>query len=411
MKSKIINDPVHGFLSFPEKEILQIIDHHWFQRLRNISQMGVAHTVYPGAVHTRFLHSLGACHLMGQALDELRFKGFEISDEERLAARLAILLHDVGHGPFSHALEHSLLKSIGHETVSGIVTRNLNKQFGGILDLALNILEADYPKKFLHQLVSSQLDVDRLDYLSRDSFYSGVSEGVIGYDRILKMLTIRNNELAVEEKGIYSVEKFIIARHIMYWQVYLHKTVLGAEMLLVNILKRAKSLSAAGATLAATPALQFFLHNDVSKFDLEQNQALIELFCSLDDADIITAVKSWSKADDPVLALLCKMYVQRNLYKVLLDAPNEAELYASNYQKIQDRLKMEDALMEYFIFRGSTSNSTYNADDARILIAMKDGSIRNLAEMPNSLLNDKMSQSVTKSYLCFFQTHKVLTHQ
>jgi HD superfamily phosphohydrolase len=402
MKSKIINDPVHGFLSFPEPELMLVMDHPWFQRLRNISQMGVAHTVYPGAVHSRFLHSLGACHLMGQALDELKFKGFELSDEERTGARLAILLHDVGHGPFSHALENSLLGEIHHEDVSNLIIQKMNQQFGGILNTALQIFDFTYPKKYLHQLVSSQLDVDRLDYLSRDSFYSGVSEGVIGYDRILKMLTVRNNELAVEEKGIYSIEKFIIARHIMYWQVYLHKTVLGAEMLFVHILKRAKELRLAGHSLFATEALDYFLQHNISKKDLVEKEEVIKLFCDLDDADIIVAIKAWSKSSDKVLATLCKMHLHRKLYKVIFDAEDEQELKEQKMKKAQAKLGFSDQEMKYFVFSGTTSNSTYNSVDARINIALKDGSTKNLADMQHSLVNDKLAQTVTKRYLCYF---------
>lgn len=403
MKSKIINDPVHGFLSFPEPEILRITDHPIFQRLRNIMQMGVAHFVYPGAVHTRFLHSLGACHLMGKALDELHVKGFEVSAEERTAARLAILLHDIGHGPFSHALENSILGDIGHEDVSRVIIKKLNNEFGGMLDTASQIFNYTYPKKYLHQLVSSQLDVDRLDYLSRDSFYSGVSEGVIGYDRILKMLTVSNNELAVEEKGIYSVEKFIVARHIMYWQVYLHKTVLGAELLLVNILKRAKELTASGDKLLATPALAFFLTQTFSKQELETAPEIIDQFCALDDSDIIIAIKSWSDCGDKVLSTLCKMYLHRRLYKVIFDAEDEMNLLDEKKKSAQKSLGLNDREMEYFVFNGTTSNSTYNAADARINIALKDGSTRNLAEMQHSLVNDKLSQTVTKRYLCYWK--------
>lgn len=401
MKSKIINDPVHGFLSFPEEELMRVIDHPWFQRLRNISQMGVAHTVYPGAVHTRFLHSLGACHLMGQALDELQAKGFEHSPTERTAARLAILLHDIGHGPFSHALEHSLLNGIGHETVSRIIVQKMNQELGGLLDTALQIFDSSYPKKYLHQLVSSQLDVDRLDYLSRDSFYSGVSEGVIGYDRILKMLTVHNNELAVEEKGIYSIEKFIIARHIMYWQVYLHKTVLGAELLLVNILKRAKELSLSGFQLDASPALSYFLTHNISKQELENKPEIIEHFCALDDADVIVALKSWTKSSDKILATLCEMHLHRKLYKVVFDADNESELLQQKMQAAQKSLGFNEQEMQYFVFNGTTSNSTYNAADARINIALKDGTVRNLADMQHSLVNDKVAQTVTKRYVCY----------
>lgn len=401
MKSKIINDPVHGFLSFPEPELMQLIDHPWFQRLRNISQMGVAHLVYPGAVHTRFLHSMGACHLMAKALEELQAKGFEISNEEKTAARIAILLHDIGHGPYSHALEHSLFVGIGHEHVSRVLMSKLASQFN--MGLALQIFDGSYHKKFLCQLVSSQLDVDRLDYLSRDSFYSGVSEGVIGYDRILKMLTVRDNELAVEEKGIYSIEKFIIARHIMYWQVYLHKTVLGAEMLLVNILKRANELTVAGIRLPATESLQYFLSNNVTLNDLETNEDVVQHFCSLDDSDIILAIKSWTKSEDKILSLLCKMQLGRKLYKVVFDPENETELIVKHQNVLQQKFHFTEEELTYFVFSGTTSNSTYNATDSKISIALKDGTTRNLAAMKDSLVSDKLAQKVSKRYVCFTQ--------
>lgn len=403
MKNKIINDPVHGFLSFGEPELMHMIDHPWFQRLRNISQMGVAHLVYPGAVHTRFLHSLGACHLMAKALDELQLKGFEINTQERTAARLAILLHDIGHGPFSHALENSLLEGIKHEEVSKIIIQKINKQMGGALDTALQVFASSYPKKYLHQLVSGQLDVDRLDYLSRDSFYSGVTEGVIGYDRILKMLTISNGELAVEEKGIYSIEKFIIARHIMYWQVYLHKTVLGAEMLLVNILKRAKELSQAGVHLWATPALHYFLNNNVSQESFAASDDVVSMFCEMDDTDIIVAIKEWTKADDKVLATLCKMHKNRKLYKVVFDHENEAELIANKKSLLQAHTGFGQKELSYFVFAGNTSNSTYNRSNDAIKIALKDGTTRNITEMKDSLLNDKIAPMVSKSYVCYWQ--------
>lgn len=371
-------------------------------------QMGVAHFVYPGAVHTRFLHSLGASHLMGRALDELKAKGFDLSVQERTAARLAILLHDVGHGPFSHALENSLLGGIGHEDVSKVIIKKLNRELGGMLDTAEQIFDYSYPKKYLHQLVSSQLDVDRLDYLSRDSFYSGVSEGVIGCDRILKMLTISNGELAVEEKGIYSIEKFIIARHIMYWQVYLHKTVLGAELLLVNILKRAKELYAAGEQLPASPSLTFFLQQTISKAQLESEPDVIDHFCALDDADIIIAVRLWASASDKVLATLCRMYLQRRLYKVIFDAENEEALLQQKKSEAQKALGFTDAEMAYFVFSGTTSNNTYNATDARINIALKDGTVRDLAQMQHSLVNDKVAQTVTKRYLCYWKSSETI---
>lgn len=403
MKSKLINDPVHGFLNFSEPSLTQLIDHPWFQRLRYISQMGVAKLVYPGADHTRFLHSLGATHLMGQALDVLHNKGISILKDEYVAARQAILLHDIGHGPFSHALEHSIIQDIDHEYISKVISQKLNKLLGGSLELSLSIFEASYPKKFLHELVSSQLDVDRLDYLSRDSFYSGVSEGIIGYDRILKMLTIVNDELAVEEKGIFSIEKFIIARHIMYWQVYLHKTVLGAEQLLVKILYRAKELCNAGVNLWSSQPLAYFLYNNVDKLAL-QDDNVIELYCSIDDSDILTAVKQWTHSSDKVLSILSQMFVGRKLYKVLFDSKDESTIYEEQYKKIKMKLALNDQEMAYFLFRGQTSNSAYNnTSEHRILILQKDGNVVNLADMSHSLFNNQIAQPVVKSYICYYR--------
>lgn len=402
-KSKIINDPVHGFLHFPEQEIMQIVDHPWFQRLRHIMQMGVAHMVYPGAVHTRFLHSLGACHLMGKALDELLAKGIEVDPAERTAARLAILLHDIGHGPFSHALEHSVLNGIGHETVSRIIIRKLSSQFPGMLDKARNIFDLNYHKPFLYQLVSSQLDVDRLDYLSRDSFYSGVSEGVIGYDRILKMLTVRDKELAVEEKGIYSVEKFIIARRLMYWQVYLHKTVLGAELLLVNILKRAKELCAAGEPLDAGATLAYFLYRDITVQELESEEEAIGRFCQLDDADVIIAIKTWARSEDPILSRLCRMYQNRRLYRVIFDPADEQQMLQEQRERLKRSLGLKEEELHYFVCAGETTNSTYDAGDTRIRIALKDGSVVDISDVDHALVTPSLLVPVTKRYLCFYK--------
>ncbi|MFI5195676.1 MAG: HD domain-containing protein [Chitinophagales bacterium] len=408
IKVKIINDPVYGFIRFPEPELMRVIDHPWFQRLRNIKQMGLAHLVYPGAVHTRLAHSLGACHLMGKALDELKTKDITPDKDECLAARLAALLHDIGHGPFSHSLEHTLV-GIHHEKMSRMIMHRMNLEFGGLLDKAIQIFDhtgagvksGSEGKKYLHQLVSSQLDVDRMDYLNRDSFYTGVSEGVIGYDRILQMLTVRNNELMVEEKGVYSVEKFIIARRLMYWQVYLHKTVLGAEMLLINIFERAKELAKSGKDLFATPALKYFLYNDFTGKDFTDNPEQIDNFCELDDNDLMASIKVWQKHEDKVLSMLCKMLILRKLYKVLLSSESLASILEDKKKQAREILNLEDDELKYFVFTGIASNSTYNISDDLIKIETKNGTIKNITEIDNSLVNQTLARAVHKNYICF----------
>ncbi len=403
-KGKIINDPVYGFLRFPEPELLQIIAHPWFQRLRNIKQMGLAPLVYPGAVHTRLHHSLGACHLMERALDELKAKDIAISKDECLAARIAILLHDIGHGPYSHSLEHSLVEGISHETISHLIMQKMNVEYDGMLEKAIDIFDHSYKNKYLHQLVSSQLDVDRMDYLNRDSFYTGVSEGVIGYDRILKMLTVQDNELMVEEKGIHSVEKFIIARRLMYWQVYLHKTVLGAEMLLINILKRAKELARDGAELFATPALKHFLYKQLTEKDFKEDPEHLEKFCQLDDSDIYTSIKVWQTHEDKTLSMLCKMLVLRKLYKVILNSQSLAEILGEK-RKLAEKIEgINKENIDYFVFGGSTSNRAYSTADEQILIALKDGSSKDIYEIDNSLVNQTLARPVHKNYICFIQS-------
>jgi len=402
IKGKIINDPVYGFLHFPEPELYQIIEHPWFQRLRNIRQMGMAHLVYPGAVHTRFHHSLGACHLMGKALDVLRQKNISLTLQDCVAARLAILLHDIGHGPFSHALEHSLVEGISHEMISMMIMKKLNEEMQHSLTEAIQIFDQEYPQKYLHQLVSSQLDVDRMDYLNRDSFYSGVSEGIISYDRILQMLTVVNDELMVEEKGVHSVEKFIIARRLMYWQVYLHKTVLGAEMLLVHILKRAKYLAQNGKELFGAPALRHFLYNDLNREDFIKDPLHLTLYASLDDADILTAVKVWQAHDDKVLAALCKMMVSRRLYKTVLSSDSLDDIFEEKmhiFAKAYPELSKEE--LSYFVFRGKTATSTYNIDDERIAIALKNGRVKDISEVDNALVTQALARPVHKNYICF----------
>ncbi len=404
-KVKIINDPVYGFLRFPEQEVIQIINHPWFQRLRNIKQMGLAHLVYPGAMHSRLHHSLGACHLMGKALDELKAKGIEISNDEYVAARIAILLHDIGHTAFSHSLENLIAPNTSHETISHIIMRKLDKEFNGMLSQAIQIFDSSFQKKYLHQLVSSQLDVDRMDYLNRDSFYTGVSEGVIGYDRILQMLTVQNNELMVEEKGVHSVEKFIIARRLMYWQVYLHKTVLGTEQLLINIFKRAKELAQDKIELFTTPALRHFLYRkeELKTADFEENDEHLKRFCELDDSDVYTCIKVWQEHKDDVLSTLSKMLVLRKLYKVLLSSQSLASILKEKRETIQKMAGVYSKHLDYFVFDGTTSNNTYNINDERIAIAMKDGSVKDISEIDNSLINQTLSGPIHKNYICYIQ--------
>lgn len=403
VKGKIVNDPVYGFIRFPEAEILQLIDHKWFQRLRYIRQMGPAHLVYPGAVHTRFHHSLGAVHLMGKALDELKAKGIPVSDDESLAARIAILLHDIGHGPFSHALEHTLVQGITHEHISGLIMNKMNDEFGGMLNGAIRVFDQSYEKPYLHQLVSSQLDVDRMDYLNRDSFYTGVSEGVIGYDRILQMLTVQDNQLMVEEKGVHSVEKFIIARRLMYWQVYLHKTVLGAEVLLINILKRARELAQKGADLYASPALKHFLYNVITLNDFETSPEHLEKFCMLDDVDILASVKEWCRHEDKILSKLCCMMQYRKLYKVILTSGPVDELLAEKRALAEKHNQIDPEEMDYFVCTGITTKDTYNINDERIHIAMKNGTVKDISEIDNPVVTQALAMTVHKNYICYIQ--------
>lgn len=402
-KGKIINDPVYGFLHFPEPELMQIIEHPWFQRLRHIKQMGLAHQVYPGATHTRLHHSLGACYLMGKALDELRLKGIELSREDSLAARLAILMHDIGHGPFSHALEYSLVEGVRHETLSKLIMQRMNEQFGGMLTNAISVFDHHYPRRYLHQLVSSQLDVDRMDYLNRDSFYTGVSEGVIGYDRILQMLTVIGDELMVEEKGVHSVEKFIIARRLMYWQVYLHKAVLGSEQLLVNILKRAKELTGRGEDLFGTPALKHFLSNNFTYKDFEEDPTLLDKFCQLDDSDVLTSIKVWQTHDDAIISRLSYMLIQRKLYKTILSSGSLEAMKEEKEQELKTKLNLTREELDYYVSAGTTSTSTYNTEDERITIALKNGNTCDISEIEDPLVNQALARPVHKNYICFIQ--------
>lgn len=401
-KRKIINDPIYGFVTIPDDLIYDLINHKYFQRLRRIKQLGLTNLVYPGALHTRFHHAIGAMHLMQEALLTLKQKGVAITDEEEQATLIAILLHDIGHGPFSHALEHSIVKGVSHETISSLLMERLNKEFKGKLSLAIKIFNDAYKKKYLHQLVSSQLDMDRLDYLKRDSFFTGVSEGVISSDRIIKMLDVVNNHLVVEVKGIYSIEKFLIARRLMYWQVYLHKTVLSAETLLVNILKRAKEVSAKGVDLFATPVFKKFLTNDFTKEDFEKDSKLLNDFANLDDTDISASIKAWTIADDRILSILCNMLIERKLFRIELQSDAFATAYKNKIiEKTMAKYKLTRKEAGYFVLFDSVNNSAYLASKFSINILMNDGSLKDVAEASDQLNLQKLSQTVTKHYLCY----------
>jgi uncharacterized protein len=399
---KIINDPVYGFITIDHPLILEIISHPSYQRLRNIHQMAFAHLVYPGAVHSRLHHSLGAYHLMCTALYELKSKGIDISPEEELGAKVAILLHDIGHGPFSHALESELIKDVSHEDISIMLMRKLNTELNGQLATAIAIFTNQHPKKFLYQLVSGQLDVDRLDYLNRDSFFTGVAEGVIGYDRILKMLAVKDGQLLVEEKAIYSIEKFLVSRRLMYWQVYLHKTVLGAEMMLVKTIRRAKELITAGEKVAAAShELDFFLQNAQTHSLIEQH---LETFCRLDDHDVMATIKNWCHHPDKILSTLCRSLVERKLLKVKLQAePFEESLVREKVKEACLHLNISQEEADYFVFTGEASNTTYNPGDERINILFKDGTIKDISKVDNALIQHNLSGTVKKYYICYWR--------
>jgi HD superfamily phosphohydrolase len=393
---KIINDPVYGFITIDHPLLLEIISHPFYQRLRRIHQMAFAHLVYPGAVHTRLHHSLGAYHLMGNALTALQSKGFEITAGEELGAKIAILLHDMGHGPFSHALENVLLKNMNHENISLLIMEKLNEEFGGQLETALAIFKGDYPKRFLHQLISGQLDVDRMDYLTRDSFFTGVSEGVIGYDRIIKMLTVFNNDLMVEEKAIYSIEKFLVSRRLMYWQVYLHKTVLGAEKMLVRIIERTKELIESGMRPeSGSHVLDEFLCGNSGILDPVE-------FCRLDDYDLVNGIKNWMSHKDKVLACLCDGIINRHLFKVKIQAdPFSPHMVEDFRKKIGNKLGISKKDSEYLAFTGEMVSTTYNPYDERIQILFKDGSVKDISEVDNALIHQTLSSPVKKFYICY----------
>jgi len=399
---KIINDPVYGFITIDDPLIFEIISHPYYQRLRRIHQMAFASLVYPGAVHSRLHHSLGAYHLMGLALTELRNKGVDITKEEEQGAKIAILLHDIGHGPYSHALERKLIKGVHHEDISSLILQLLNEQFNGKLAIAIEIFSGTYTKQFLHQLVSGQLDVDRMDYLTRDSFFTGVIEGAIGYDRILKMLTVHEGQLMIEEKAIYTVEKFLVSRRLMYWQVYLHKTVVAAEKMLVKIIYRANELIASGIELhAASTNLNFFLKEHQPDGNFIKH---LERFTQLDDTDIMCTLKNWCGHFDPVLGRLCKGLVDRKLLKIKLQSePFDNLLVEALRSDLADKLKITLEEASYFIFTGEASNTTYNPNDEHIKILYKDGTISDISKVDNALIHQQVSSPVKKYYLCYFR--------
>ncbi|MCZ8022327.1 MAG: HD domain-containing protein [Cytophagales bacterium] len=400
-KKKIINDPVYGFLHIQSDLIFDIIQHPHFQRLRHINQLGMAEYVYPGARHTRFQHALGAMHLKTRAIESLKTKGITISDLEAEAAQVAVLLHDIGHGPFSHTLEESLLPGIRHESISYVLMNKLNDAFDGSLDLALKIFRNAYPRKFFHQLVSSQLDMDRLDYLKRDCFYTGVEEGTIGVDRIIAMLAVHNDELVVEEKGIYNIENFITSRRLMYWQVYLHKTAVAAERMLVNIIKRARALKQAGEMVPCSDALQFFLTGNYTIDDFNSNSNVAGNFGKLDDHDIWGALKLWQNHSDDILAGLSTSLLQRKLFQIKFSNESiKKETIEKVKQAVADQYKVLKAETAYYVSFGSVSNEAYT-EGQKINLLMKDGRLIDIAQASDLPNIQALSKVVKKNYLCW----------
>ncbi|HAN17843.1 MAG: phosphohydrolase [Bacteroidetes bacterium GWC2_33_15] len=398
-KKKIVNDPVYGFINIPSEIVFDIIEHKYFQRLRRIKQLGLTEFVYPGAVHTRFQHTLGAIHLLNSAINGLKAKGHEITEVEEEAVTLALLLHDIGHGPFSHTLEKVILEDYSHEQLSLLFMNELNEQYNGKLTLAISIFKNEYPKKFLHQLISSQLDMDRLDYLSRDSFYTGVSEGVVSSDRIIKMLNISNDQLVVEAKGIYSIEKFLIARWLMYWQVYLHKTVVSAEQLLLNIFKRVRELIRNNENMYLPDELAFFLKPSTKKYTEKE---ILENFSCIDDTDIIVSLKKWSNEKDKVLSTLSLNILHRNLYKIeIQNTPFEASRIENLLLATSKKMNFSENETGYFVFTNHISKNAYSAFDDKIQIVYKDGKVVDVADASDMLNMSVLSKIVHKYFLCY----------
>ncbi|MEK6492766.1 HD domain-containing protein [Myroides odoratimimus] len=400
-KLKILNDPIYGFISIPNSLVYDLIEHPYFQRLRRISQMGVSYLVYPGAHHTRFHHALGCMHLMQKAVQVLRFKNVDISEEEENALYVAILLHDIGHGPFSHAMEESIVEGVHHEEISILFMNRLNREFGGKLDLAIKIFKGEYHRKFMLQLISGQLDMDRMDYLKRDSFYSGVAEGNINSERLIQMLNVVNDELVVEKKGIYSVEMFLIARRLMYWQAYLHKTSVCAELILVRVLKRAKELTHKGVELWCSESLQFFLKNQIDEGDFDQ--VGLENFALLDDSDILGALKSWQFHNDFILSELSKMIINRELLRIeFVSDKEETKLKLNNMlDKVSKKYSISNEASKYFVFKGKMENQAYSKDKEPIMILKKDGTTKDVLSVSDELNLKSLTKVVTKYFVCY----------
>lgn len=399
-KLKILNDPIYGFITIPNTLIYDLIQHPYFQRLRRISQMGMSYLVYPGAHHTRFHHALGCMHIMQKAVQTLKFKGVDISEEEENALYVAILLHDIGHGPFSHALENSVVEEVHHEELSLLFMEQLNAEFGGKLALAIQVFKGEYHRKFMLQLISSQLDMDRMDYLKRDSFYTGVNEGNVNSERLIQMLNVQDDVLVMEEKGIYSIEKFLMARRLMYWQAYLHKTSVVAELTLTKILKRAKELATKGEVLFGSPFLLFFLNN---KIELNQiDKATLDKFSNLDDYDVLGAIKQWQYHDDFVLSSLSNMIINRNLLKIELSEDKIDKIkYLDLKEKYAKQYGISDKEVEYFVFKGKIKNEAYSKSSEPIRILKKDRTIETVVEASDQMHLKALSKTVTKYFICY----------
>lgn len=402
-KKKILNDPVYGFITIPSELLYDLVEHPYFQRLRRIKQLGMSEYVYPGALHTRFHHALGAMHLMGQAIQTLRGKGHAITDDECEAAQIAILLHDVGHGPFSHVLECCFLEDVPHEEVSLLLMKDLNRQFGGRLSLAIQIFDGTYARPFFHQLVSSQLDMDRMDYLNRDSFYTGVAEGTIGADRIIKMLDLVEDQLAVEAKGILSIENFLNSRRIMYWQVYLHKTSICVESMLIQVLRRARFLARQGAgdSLFTSPAFRLFLENDVTLTAFHSDPRYLKAFTELDDYDVWACIKLWSQHPDRVLSAICQMLLDRRLYKII----HATEPFAAPLvNEIETQLRQQgvtDEELSYFMVEGQATNAAYLPSGDKINIKLKSGQVIDIADASDLPNIKALTHIVRRYYICW----------
>lgn len=405
-KLKILNDPIYGFTSIPNSLLYDIIAHPYFQRLRRVSQMGFSNMVYPGANHTRFHHAIGCLHLMQKAVRVLRFKAIDISDEEANALYIAILLHDIGHGAFSHALEHSIVEGISHEEISLKFMKKMNAEFNGQLTMAIRVFEGKYPRKFLNQLISSQLDIDRLDYLKRDSFYTGVAEGNISSERLIAMIHVVNDELVIEQKGIYSVEKFLIARRLMYWQVYLHKTGLSAEHMLVNVLKRAKELSQNGEKLSASKALTYFLTTKITKENFTDQT--LEIFSKLDDYDVLAAIKEWTDHSDNVLSLLSKMIIDRNLLKVKIQQMRASDaVMDAKISELKSTMNLAENEAQYFVFQKQIQNQAYNPSTP-IMILNKNGKLEDIVKASDQLNLQALTKPVIKHFVCYPKQMKLV---